>query len=269
MAVPSYAWMTDVHLNFINDLELAALVKRVQLSGVDGLLLGGDIAEALSIERYLRELASGLDMPIYFVLGNHDYYKGTIAEVRAGIRTLCAQVDNLHWLPGSGGVELSANTALFGHGGWGDGRFGDFLGSTIRLNDYLLIGELAGLDNERRLRQLHQLGDEAAAHVRATLPALARRYDRLVFLTHVPPFRETCLYDGKISDDNWLPHFSCKAVGVALHEVMATHPDCHLTVLCGHTHGSGNTSVLPNLYVRTGGAEYGAPEIQRPLLMVA
>jgi len=45
----------------------------------DGLLITGDIGQAQSVERYLRALDKALPMPIYFVLGNHDYYAGADA----------------------------------------------------------------------------------------------------------------------------------------------------------------------------------------------
>lgn len=266
--MPRYAWMTDVHLNFIDEAQLSALIAEVTAAGVEGLLLGGDIAEAPTIERYLRQLAAELPLPVYFVLGNHDYYKGSIKAVRKTMRALDAEVDNLHWLPACGAVELTPQTALVGHGGWGDGRLGDFLGSTVMLNDYVYIDELAGIDLHERLARLNALGDEAAAHIREVLPAAAARYQHIVFLTHVPPFREACVYDGKISDDNWMPHFSCKVAGGALRGVMTEHPACSLTVLCGHTHGSGSAQILPNLTTRTGAAAYGRPEIQEPLLRV-
>ena len=44
---------------------------------------------------------------------------------------------------------------------------------------------------------------------------------------------------------------------------MADHSDRSLTVLCGHTHGAGETQVLANLLAITGGAEYGRPRVQR------
>lgn len=80
--------------------------------------------------------------------------------------------------------------------------------------------------------------------------------------THVPPFKEACWHDGEISDDKWLPHFACKAVGNVLEKLMIEHPDRQMTVLCGHTHSSGRAEILPNLFVKTGGAEYGSPAIQ-------
>jgi hypothetical protein len=97
------------------------------------------------------------------------------------------------------------------------------------------------------------------------LPDALGRFRHVVVLTHVPPFREACWREGKISDDHWLPHFTCKAVGDALLEAMAAVPGQRMTVLCGHTHGGGEAQVLPNLRVLTGGATYGQPVIQQVL----
>jgi hypothetical protein len=132
----------------------------------------------------------------------------------------------------------------------------------VRLNDWRLIDELAGLDDEQRLEKLEALGDEAAEHFRSVLPEALARYAHMLVLTHVPPFREACWHDGRISDDDWLPHFSCKAVGDVLLAAMKARPDRQMTVLCGHTHGAGEAQILPNLRVLTGGAEYGKPRLQ-------
>ncbi len=92
--------------------------------------------------------------------------------------------------------------------------------------------------------------------------ALAQ-YNKLIVLTHIPPFRESCRHEGEISADDWLPHFACKAVGDVLLEIMENHPDKEMTVLCGHAHSSGVCQILPNLQVKTGGAKYGSPKIQK------
>src|SRR3977135_541574 len=65
--------------------------------------------------------------------------------------------------------------------------------------------------------------------------AVARRRT-VVILTHVPPFREACWHEGQISNDDYLPHFACRAVGERLTAIMQERPDQCLTVLCGHTH---------------------------------
>ncbi|MFA6486593.1 MAG: hypothetical protein WCT40_04490 [Candidatus Magasanikbacteria bacterium] len=83
----------------------------------------------------------------------------------------------------------------------------------------------------------------------------------------MPPFRESCWHEGKISDDNYLPHFSCKSVGDMMIKIMRAKPDCQLEVLCGHTHSSGHAQILDNLSVITGKASYGKPEIQKIIFL--
>jgi 3',5'-cyclic AMP phosphodiesterase CpdA len=260
--MPRLAWLTDVHLDFLDEEKQRAFADHLAGCGADAIAIAGDIANARSLEASLGLLASRITLPIYFVLGNHDYYHGAVAPVRAAAARLSKAHHNLHWLPCAGVVPLGAESALFGHGGWGDGRLGDFAGSTVMLNDYLIIADLAGLSREQRLAKLNRLGDEAATFVRDALEQALPRFRTLVFLTHVPPFREACWHDGEVSSDNWLPHFTCKAVGDVLLEAMSAHPECTLTVLCGHTHSSGTAPILPNLLVKTGGADYCAPEIQ-------
>ena len=104
-------------------------------------------------------------------------------------------------------------------------------------------------------------------HTPGTLKEALDRHPRAVVATHVPPFREACWHQNAISDDNYLPHFSSKASGDALREVLEGRPDKEVLVLCGHTHGAGRTQPLPNLEVRTGGAEYGRPVIQEIVLI--
>ena len=96
-----------------------------------------------------------------------------------------------------------------------------------------------------------------------TLPMALAKYDRVFFATHVPPLREACWHEGRISDDHWSPHFTCLAMGQALLEVMRDFPAKQLTVLCGHTHGAGECRPAPNIEILTGGAIYGVPELVR------
>jgi len=257
------AWLTDIHLNFLSRPAEAAFLDEIADVRADAFLLGGDIGEAPDVADYLERIAARWERPIYFVLGNHDYYHGSLADVRARIGALCREHDHLTWLPEAGVVALTPRTALVGHGGWGDGRVGDFLASDIMINDYLLIDELANLAPPDRLDVLNRLGDEAAAHLRRTLVEALGRFDELLVLMHVPPLREACWYDGQISDDNWAPHFTCRAAGDVIVELLEQHPHRRATVLCGHTHGGGQCQPLPNLQILTGAAIYRHPALQR------
>jgi len=259
------AWATDIHLDFLDAEGLERFTAELEGTGADAFLIGGDIAKAGSVERHLRSFEARLLRPVYFVLGNHDFYVGSIAKVRASMGELSRRSKLLRWLPAGGPVWLTPSTALLGHDGWGDARHGRPDTTPVRLNDFVMIEELSGVPRETRRDRLRALGDEAAAYVRRELPRALEARRRAVFLTHVPPFRESCWHEGRISDDDWLPYFTCQAVGDALVETMRARPDCDLTVLCGHTHGEGTAEILPNLRVWTGGADYGRPRVERVL----
>src|SRR4051794_10465655 len=153
------AWMTDIHLNFVPDSRLDTLCRAVREAGADAVLLGGDIGEAPDVAESLEDLDARLGLPIHFVLGNHDYYRGAISRVRAGMGPLCDRTPRLVCLTRTGVVALTEETGLVGHDGWADGRLGDYARSEVLLNNYLLIEELSGSDKDERLGQLHALGD--------------------------------------------------------------------------------------------------------------
>jgi predicted phosphohydrolase len=254
------AWATDIHLNFLRG-DPGPFCEQLASAAPDGLVITGDISEADTLDGDLALLDSRLWCPTWLVLGNHDFYNGSIRQVRKAVAALCRRSRWLHYLPDADVVTLAANTALVGHDGWADGRLGDYAGSDVMLNDYLMIEELAGLDAQARLARMNALGDEAAAHFRHCLPAALQRHRRIIVATHVPPFREACWHDGRITGDNFLPHFTCAAVGETLTTFMRRFPDHKTLVLCGHTHSPGTARILPNLLVRTGGAAYGRPGV--------
>ncbi|MDB5313919.1 MAG: Calcineurin-like phosphoesterase [Gemmataceae bacterium] len=256
-------WLTDIHLNFLDATHVEEFFREVAEVPSDAILLSGDIGVAHEVALHLNALDTAVQRPVYFVLGNHDFYRDSIAGVLATVETLCSACPNLHWLPKDGVVPLTADTCLVGHDGWADGRYGDYWNSPIELNDWEMIEEFTHFGKKGRLDKLHALGDEAAAHIRLVLPDALARFRHAIVVTHVPPFREAGWHAGQISDDNRLPHFTCKAIGDVLAEAMRAHPDRQMTVLCGHTHGAGEAEILPNLRVSTGGAVYGEPKVQR------
>ena len=258
-----FAWLTDIHLNFLQPEQVAAFFRQIDEARTDGILLTGDVSDARGVLNRLEEMAAAIAAPIYFVLGNHDFYHGSIRGVRQAVGELCGRLPNLHYLTGAEPIELAPGLGLIGHDGWADARVGDYDNSSVMLNDYRLIAELAAMTKRQRRGVLESLGDEAAAEIARVLPAALARFPRVILLTHLPPLREACWHEGKISDDEWSPHFTCKAIGDVLLKTMPKHPDRQLTVYCGHTHSSGEIRPLPNLEILTGKAEYGRPKVQR------
>lgn len=259
------AWATDIHLDWVDTSRRCEFFGAIRAAAPDVLVLSGDIAEGANSPLYLEEMAREFQRPIYFVLGNHDFYGSSLARVRRQITALAAERPLLCYLSAAGVMELTPQTAIIGHEGWGDARLGDYQNSRVFLNDFVAIQELAAVYRDRKAFRelLGALGDEAAQHVAVNLAEALKRYRQVLLVTHVPPFREAAWYNGSLSNDDWLPYFSCQAVGDVLRQVMRQHPQQQLLVLCGHTHGGGEAQILPNLRVLTGGAEGTGPVVQQ------
>lgn len=260
-------WLTDLHLSHLGRKDREEFIQSLKNVSPDCLLIGGDTGEAHSICNYLQELENVVSCPVYFVLGNHDFYGGSLSVVRANVRRIVKGSNNLHFLDDMPPIELSNDTALVGHSGWADGRLGNYRDSRVELNDYVLIEEFKRLNKDKRLKKLNELGDSAALQLEQKLTAAFDDYNRVLCLTHVPPFKESCWHEGKISDDYWLPHFTWKAAGDVMRKVMQARPDSYLKVLCGHTHSSGKVRILENLEVVTASAEYGRPRVEEVICL--
>jgi Icc protein len=258
------AWLTDLHFNFLPFERVDEFLGQVSNLEADAVVLTGDVSEAHDLVKMLAHIDDRVQRPLYFVLGNHDFYHGSIRDIRAAAAALCEDRARLRYLSAHAEpIELTPQVALVGHDGWADARLGDYERSMVMMNDYRLIAELTRHTKFERWALLKALGDEAAAHVRDVLPRALDRYPRVILATHVPPLREACWHEGQVSDDEWAPHFTCKAMGDAILEIMDGRPERHLTVLCGHTHSSGQCRPLPNVHIFTGGSKYGFPEISR------
>lgn len=259
-------WLTDIHLNFLDVNKRKNFYQNLLKNNADALLITGDIAEAPNLVDILEEMVNDIKKAIYFVLGNHDYYRSQINSVRAAITELTAKQNYLFWLPAAGIQQLDNNTILVGQDGWADGRLGDYYHSDTSLNDSRMIADLFQqkiLGKTQLLEKMQQLADNDAQELNYQLDqAIAKRPEKIIILTHVPPFKEAATYKGKISDDDNLPFFTSKATGDILLNAATENNTIEFLVLCGHTHGKAFYQPLHNLVVKAGKAEYYSPDVQ-------
>jgi hypothetical protein len=169
-------------------------------------------------------------------------------------------------------VELSPKVALIGQDGWGDGRCGDFFSSDLCLNDFFLIKELKVVNStdiftQNTLTKMQNYADMASVYAQNVLPVLFTKYDHVLFITHVPPFRETSLFMGKPANDNGAPFFVNYRLGQIALKIMTEYPDKQLTILCGHTHQKAKVNLLANLQVIVSKSQYNFPALEEKFVL--
>jgi len=252
-------WITDPHLNF---LPPEPSMKFAAEPWYDAIVITGDIAEAPSLIGMLKKYAKNAGCPVYFVLGNHDYYRGSFESVRQEL-TGSNLGPKLIWLDAAAApILLDDGMALVGDEGWYDGVFGDAARSEVFMSDFRLIEDLwAAVKHGDLLDVIRKRAKASVDAAKPKLLAAIKVRKKVVFATHYPPFEGACWHDGKVSNKDWLPWFTCAAMGKMLAAVAADHPEHQILVLCGHTHGPGTYQHLPNLRVLTGKAAYGVPMV--------
>lgn len=255
-------WITDLHLNALKEEQISDYFQT--LSNFEGaaLLIGGDICDGKDCLKWLKEIHSKVKCPVYFVLGNHDFHFEKIVDMKAAARKFSEESKGISYLTESEIIPLSPRTALIGADLWADSQEGDFLNSTIRLSDYDNILDLAPLKSQDLALKLFTLGKECADQLKIKLAKAYQDFDTIVLLTHILPFREACLYEGKSCDDNWAPHFICKSAGDMIKEISFKFPSKKLLILSGHSHEKVDKNISNNVRILVGKAEVGKTDIQ-------
>jgi 3',5'-cyclic AMP phosphodiesterase CpdA len=253
-------WITDPHLNFLGQPfgpKAFGVSVFEEHPNLDAVVMTGDLAECDSFKEMVESFAQGVGKTVWFVLGNHDAYNGSIRWMK---KQAASMKGLARWLVTEKLVELAPGVALVGQDGWYDARNGKPQTSNVALSDFFAIGEFLGKWGNGIIAEASSLADnEAQVADRSLREAIEKGYKRIVFATHVPPYALATWHEGKISDGNFLPWMSSKVMGEVLDEIVSEHLDVDITVLCGHTHSPGTYRRAPNLTVLTGRSRYGYP----------
>lgn len=273
------AWATDIHLDFIDSRDQKALVQfgeSLVESNPSAILLTGDISVAKSLTFHLSALERIVERPVYFVLGNHDFYHGSVAEIRKNMKELTNMSQYLRYLPTTPYVSLSPKTALIGHDGWYDAGYGDVKKTNFVMRDWTAISEFvmggamsagALYGNEspnygRVIVEARKLAHEATLHVMNGIKAAAKYHNVMIIATHFPPFQEAHIHEGRIGDAGARPWYTSKMMGDMLRQAAISFPKVRFEVFAGHTHGQYSGQIADNLFCHVGGAEYHKPRLQ-------
>lgn len=270
------AWLTDVHMDFLSPHRLELFINDLVKSDADAFLITGDISTARDLKEHLTIIANNVVVPIYYVLGNHDYWYGSIESVRALTVELEKEFPHLIWLGNRQFVKLTDTAALVGHDGWYDAINGTWKSGSFEMPDWYFIKEFldAGcahfysrghwiIDYPRVVGKARALAQEGANHIEQGIDvAIAAGFKRILTATHVPPFPDSHMHEGKVGDDHAQPWFTSALYGDVLTGASVKYPDNVFVSFSGHTHGEHKGQHGHNLYVHVGGATYGRPMIQ-------
>ncbi len=257
------AFITDIHLDHMKGKSARFFLQRLADEKPDAIVSCGDMSEAPDLKIHLGWFAQIIPMvPFYFVLGNHDFYRGSIGGVRAAL------VGNESYLSyRRDPVALTDNVFLVGHDGWYDGGYGDWNKSRIVMTDYHAIAEFQYQQPEKTLALIQNLAAMAAVKItEASKAAIEHGAKRVIIATHVPPFAICSRGPNRLqSDSDWLPVMSSKRIGDSILGIAADHPSVRFTVLCGHTHTPWIERINANVECIVGNADstgmsgYGNP----------
>lgn len=263
-------WTTDTHFDFLDRLPsrevgikyFCEYILKNENPAASGLIITGDISNGEFLCNNLKTLAENFPKPIYFILGNHDYYYSSFGEIDKKVGNLSQKINNIHWL--EKGYVIHNRLPIIGVGGWYDAYHGNVNGGVV-LNDWFEINNLAPVARARDLL-IQQCRDRTKKHTENLGKMLEEvvkneQSNSIIICTHVPPFPESSVYQGKQSGPGWLPWFTNETLGRLLVLFAEEYTNKTFIVLCGHSHGSGFFEKRNNLVIFTGRARYGFPDL--------
>jgi Icc protein len=255
-------WATDTHFDNFSSEDQDAFIEQCQQACLDSLVLTGDISVANRLLKDLERLQSALSIPLFFVCGNHDFYGSSIKSVRNELESIKSN-HSLYYLTHESYVQLGKEVALVGHDTWYDGRYGNYMDSTIDFPDHHSIEEFINISKKDRFRLIKELADQATTHLEKQLPLLVKKFEKIVIAIHCPPFKESSLYENQVVNEERGPYFVAKGLGDYLLDFTSQHPKNKFLILCGHSHHECNVQISKNLNILTGGVLGKKPLLQK------
>lgn len=233
----------------------------------DGIFITGDISTGKHVEPTLHRLASEVSCPIYFVLGNHDYWGRTFDSVHDDMRRLMNIHPNLHWMDERGVISLKSNVGLIGSGGWydcnGDTKWMKWTLDWRRIYDF---DDINNMDD--RIKMFQEFARLSAIDIEKKLFEALLHHKTVYILTHVPPWKEATRDIGTWAEKFWLPYNSNETMGKAIQRVGKQFKKRNIVVLSGHTHTNRWVRVKKNIECRVNDAKwFGSPNNDQLLVI--
>jgi len=258
------AWASDIHLDMVRfPGQFGDYVPES-----DALVITGDISRSEQMRHNLEQVRQFYRKPIYFVMGNHDFWGSSFEQMESVADRMTGTATYLRRRV----IALTVDCALVGVDGWYDGRFGKPFQSNFEMNDWTEIMSLRKHydyfqwnhgDREYFLDVLRLRADRDAADLLYSLSAaIEQGFSSVIVATHIPPFDEVAVHEGRPQHDYARPWYVSKATGDVLDSVAEENPQVNFTVLCGHTHSRNSIIRAPNMIAKAAQSNYGFPEVE-------
>lgn len=258
-----YLWITDPHFNFLGQSRTVEFLNHAKGYKPAGIFLTGDISTGRELTSHLRLALNILDCPIYFVLGNHDYYHSSFAHTDYEMSYLSKQHNNLHYLNREEPISLSKDVAVIGHNGWYDAGWRTPILPFVFWADWYFIHDFRFHDsNADRMSLMKYKADVATETLKVKLEKALKDHNTVYLLTHFPPWPEKNNKWGGLVEAFWKPYNSCKVLADMVTSVMKGHPTQKLIILAGHTHRQRYEKISHNIELRVGAGSHSKCQIE-------
>jgi len=255
MAVQKALWYSDLHLNFLSEKKLTLFIDSIISRNPDLVWLTGDITTGKKLIEHLELLVNRLPFPIYFIIGNHDYWGSSIEQTHENIRELVKKYPGrLFWVSDKLSLPFSESTVLIGNEGWYDAMLG-WPRHLVFTWDWFHISNFRALGCCKRITSFQKVAADFTSKMRESLLSALNTHDHVYAMTHIPPWAEATHDVGTFFGWFWLPYNVSVKMGMMFKEVMEQFPNKKLTVLCGHTHSKKSVQISGNINCHVAGAD--------------
>ncbi len=261
-----YILGSDLHLDHLNLEERKEFLSRVSKECNDQdavLLLTGDLTSHKNLWEHVDELAQASRARMLYVLGNHDIWGGSFVQANTTLRPHGLVDGHAVFMDHVDRVQLEDDLCVVGESGWYDGRNGLQGPPKFIMNDWFFISEYRTNHGLTERKFSERVADARAAIMNKKLRAAIKAgNNRIIVLTHVPPWVESCRHMGRPSDAYALPWFTSQVMADTIDQIAKEHFRVKFEVLCGHTHDACKWHRDENVHVHVTGASYGAPYVR-------
>lgn len=254
------AFCSDLHLNFIPKNEIINFANKITDTGCDILLISGDIAESQSLDECLSLLANTFCKPIYYVLGNHCYYKSSIKDTI----NYCNKYLNTGYLNFMDNriVKINNEITLIGQNIFYDLSVGNLTGD-FDIADFDQIKDFKPLMYpKQRLDYFQNKAREDAINLHNLIEEAVNYSKKIIYLAHPPLDEDISFYGDRKSPSYSIGYFCNKIVGDKLKEMASKYLNIDFLALTGHSHYRASYEV-DNLKMYVAAAKYYEPNIEK------